>query len=165
MSKYTSAEKAAILGKARATLARPNSKYTNAERAAILAKARTTLARLEARYPTRKVPPAIERRDRIPRVVFKTTVNERALRSHDSESTFTLPSAAHREYLRELLAQLVAELRWETADNLKLAVRPLAADLADLKASIAEQRLERVNERSREVIDLPALPLRPRELN
>lgn len=71
--------------------------------------------------------------------------------------------AAEREYQHELLAHLIADIRAETSDDLKIATRSLAAEVADLRAKFAELRLALADERGK-AIDLPN-PLRSHRAN
>lgn len=68
-----------------------------------------------------------------------------------------------REFQREVLAEIVAEIRSAYNDDLERALRTLNAELADLKAALAEHRLAVAiakAEKAGVVLDLPRLPLR-----
>src|SRR5262245_58571300 len=64
--------------------------------------------------------------------------------------------ADERERMRAVLIELIAEMRDETAANLERATRSLTAELADLKATLAELRLVLARDRTTP-IDLPRL--------
>jgi hypothetical protein len=59
--------------------------------------------------------------------------------------------------MRAILAEIIAEIHDAANDDLERAVLTLTAELADLRASIAELRLVQVIDRSKPV-NLPALP-------
>src|SRR5262245_64810350 len=64
-----------------------------------------------------------------------------------------------RQFQRDVLAEVIAELRAEASNDLERATRSLTAELADLKATLAELRLALASDRTKP-LDLPALPSR-----
>jgi len=56
--------------------------------------------------------------------------------------------ARFRDRGRELLTEIIAEIRAEATDDLERATRSLTAELADLKATLAELRLVLCGERA-----------------
>ena len=71
--------------------------------------------------------------------------------------------AREREFQREVLAEIVAEIRAAYNDDLERALRTLNAELTDLKATLAEYRLGVATEKAAKAglpLDLPRLPLR-----
>jgi len=62
-----------------------------------------------------------------------------------------------RQFQRDVLAEVIAELRAEASNDLERATRSLTAELADLKATLAELRLALASDRTKP-LDLPALP-------
>jgi hypothetical protein len=77
----------------------------------------------------------------------------------DWSATIAQAVAAERQHMATLLAELVAEVRAEAADDLERSVRTLNGELADLKATLAELRLVIASEKAA-VVELPRLPLR-----
>jgi hypothetical protein len=74
-----------------------------------------------------------------------------------------------REYTEQLLVELVAAVQSQANDDLERAVRSLTIELGELRATLAELRaavaIERVERTGKaDVLDLPALP-RARDLN
>src|SRR5262245_42204641 len=68
-----------------------------------------------------------------------------------------------RQFQHGVLAEIIAELRAEASNDLEHATRSLTAELADLKATLAELRLALASDRTKP-LDLPRLPA-GRELN
>ena len=86
--------------------------------------------------------------------------------------------ADERQYILDLMAEIIAETAARQREAIDDAMRPLLGELAQLKAAIAEQRvkiceLQLSDEKMREqlagdhskVLDLPALPLRGSRAN
>jgi ribosomal protein L29 len=71
--------------------------------------------------------------------------------------------AEERRFNRAVLAEVVAEIRATTNDDLERTVRSLTVELADLKATLAEVRLAFATDRT-QALDLPPLPRRPSPL-
>src|SRR5262245_7300651 len=63
-----------------------------------------------------------------------------------------------RQFQHDVLIGVIAELRAEASDDLERATRSLTAELADLKATLAELRLALASDRTKP-LELP--PLRP----
>jgi hypothetical protein len=64
--------------------------------------------------------------------------------------------AADRQFTLDVLAEVIAEIQAQATDDLERATRLLTAELADLKATLAELRLTMASDKS-VPLDLPPL--------
>jgi hypothetical protein len=65
------------------------------------------------------------------------------------QSLINVALAEERRFNREILAEVIAEMRATTNDDLERAVRSLTVELAELKATLAEVRLAFATDRRR----------------
>jgi hypothetical protein len=76
--------------------------------------------------------------------------------------------AAERAYTGELLTQLIVQLRQEHVDALERATTSTAVEIANIRVTLAELRLEVATERTKAataVLDLPTISLRGSRTN
>lgn len=81
--------------------------------------------------------------------------------------------AAERAFMREVIGEVLADLADRQCDAIDDAVRPMKAELAELKVTIAEVRLanaelrvqQSVDQGSKGILDLPPMPLRSSRAN
>jgi hypothetical protein len=70
------------------------------------------------------------------------------------QSLIDVAIATERRFSQAVLAEVIAEMRATTNDDLERALRSLTVELADLKATLAEVRLAFATDRT-QALDLP----------
>jgi NADH dehydrogenase/NADH:ubiquinone oxidoreductase subunit G len=183
MSRYSDEQREAILAETRATLERARAEREEPAAYAMVDDDPEDAAAVLAAALARPVESGLDRWRREAREQEARFARERAQRERDARPAPVDWTAidrhiadaveaavdAEREYQREFLAHVVAELRNEGSEAVERATATLNAEVAEARVAVAELRLALATSASAKssdaVLDLPAWPRRAKVVN
>jgi hypothetical protein len=110
----------------------------------------------------------LRRKNRMPpleETPSKLDTHEPPITREEANELIAAQIAAHDEHIKALLVEILAKMLDSNSADLELSVRKLSVELSEVRAAFAEFRATLASEKSGAPVDLPRVPLRPRELN